>query len=240
MSETRSQTASAVKIKWMATSARFMSYLRLRRTHTILACFVTSSVLLAAFSDVDIRISRLFFENGFYLANQGWTRLMHDAVRYFILVSMISVVGIYVFNRLSKRSLCAIDGRKVVYLLLVLILGAGLIVNAGLKDSFGRARPRDIEEFGGGLAFTPAFVMSSACNSNCSFGFGVMVSVSRIASGAHFFSDTVVSFFVMLIVADALHHHMFSTSPEPLGHARPLRSGMLVPASGTSPAAQLP
>ena len=112
MSETRSQTASAVKIKWMATSARFMSYLRLRRTHTILACFVTSSVLLAAFSDVDIRISRLFFENGFYLANQGWTRLMHDAVRYFILVSMISVVGIYVFNRLSKRSLCAIDGRS--------------------------------------------------------------------------------------------------------------------------------
>jgi len=252
----------------MATSARFMSYLRLRRTRTILVCFLTSSVLLATFSDVDIRISRLFFDNGFHLANQGWTRLMHDAVRYFIVVSITAVAGIYVFNRLSKRSLCAIDGRKVVYLLLVLILGAGLIVNAGLKDNFGRARPRDIEEFGGGQAFTPAFVMASACDSNCSFsagdsagaffslafilasvrsrgiatagvGFGVLVSLSRIASGAHFFSDTVVSFFVMLIVADALYYHMFSTSPEPVEHVQPLSPGKLVRASGTSPAAQL-
>jgi len=34
------------------------------------------------------------------------------------------------------------------------------------------------------------------------------VSFCRIASGAHFLSDTVVSFFVMLIVADVLHHYL--------------------------------
>jgi lipid A 4'-phosphatase len=267
MSQTCRQPASALRVAWMATSVRFMSYLRRRRTRTILACFLTSSVLLVAFSDVDIRISRLFFDNGFYLENQVWTRLLHDAVRYFIVVSMISVAGIYVLNRLSKRSLCAIDGRKVVYLLLVLVLGAGLIVNAGLKDNFGRARPRDIAEFGGGKAFTPAFVIAPECDRNCSFsagdsagaffslafilasgrkrgistagvGFGVLVSASRIAAGAHFFSDTVVSFFVMLIVADALHYHMFSRGPEPVEDTPPLSSGMLVPAPGASPAAQ--
>jgi membrane-associated PAP2 superfamily phosphatase len=40
-------------------------------------------------------------------------------------------------------------------------------------------------------------------------GLGSLVSLSRVASGAHFFSDTVVSFFVMLIVADVLYHYMF-------------------------------
>ena len=40
-------------------------------------------------------------------------------------------------------------------------------------------------------------------------GLGIVVSLSRIAVGAHFFSDTVVSFFVMLITADVLYHYMF-------------------------------
>ena len=37
---------------------------------------------------------------------------------------------------------------------------------------------------------------------------GILVSLSRISSGAHFFSDTVVSFFVMLIVADVLFFYL--------------------------------
>jgi lipid A 4'-phosphatase len=117
-----------------------------------------------------------------------------------------------------------------------------LIVNVVFKDHFGRARPRDIEEFGGSKRFTPAFVISSECDSNCSFssgegaaGFfsmalalalsrrraiflaavamGSLVSLSRIAAGAHFFSDTVVSFFVMLILSDVLFYYVVSSRP---------------------------
>jgi membrane-associated phospholipid phosphatase len=40
------------------------------------------------------------------------------------------------------------------------------------------------------------------------------VSWSRIASGAHFFSDTVVSFFVMLIVTDVLYYYMIVPEAE--------------------------
>ncbi len=85
---------------------------------------------------------------------------------------MVLVCGIYVFNRFSKRMLFGVDGKKVVYLFLVLIIGAGLIVNVMFKDNFGRARPRDIVEFGGSAQFTPAFVVSSACDRNCSFSSG--------------------------------------------------------------------
>lgn len=239
----------------MAPWAYRMRYLKLQRARTILACFLISSLLLVAFSAVDIRISSLFFDNGFYLADRGWTRLLHKGVGCFIVLSMVSVIGIYVFNRYSKRNLCAVDGRKVLYLFLVLILGAGLVVNVVLKDNFGRARPRNIEEFGGSRQFTPAFVVTSGCDSNCSFssgdaagaffsmalalalsrkraiaiaavGFGVLVSFSRIASGAHFFSDAVVSFFVMLIVADVLYYYMFLPTPEPMEHLSAPGRGM--------------
>jgi lipid A 4'-phosphatase len=169
--------------------------------------------------------------------------MMHVGVGYFLIASLLAVIAVYVCNRLFKRRWCGIDGKRVSYLLLVLIVGAGLIVNVTLKDNFGRARPRDVAEFGGTKQFTPAFVVSRECTSNCSFssgdgaaGFfslalalalskrrslfiaglalGVLVSFARISSGAHFFSDTVVSFFVMLGVADVLYYYVVLNAAE--------------------------
>lgn len=244
--------------------AHLAGYLKLRRTRTILVCFLLSSALLVTFADIDIRISRMFFDHGFFLAGQDWSRWLHQSVRGVIVVSMVSVFAIFGYNRLAKRDLWGVDARKVTYLFLVLVLGAGLIVNLALKDNFGRARPRDIEEFGGPEQFTPAFVVSDACDRNCSFssgdsagafftlafilasrrkravstasvGFGVLVSASRIATGAHFFSDTVVSFFVMLLVADGLYYHMFRPAPEPIAEVPALSPGLVPQVAQDSP-----
>jgi lipid A 4'-phosphatase len=138
--------------------------------------------------------------------------------------------------------------------MLVLVIGPGLIVNSTLKENFGRARPRDVMEFGGSKQFTPAFVICHECNKNCSFSsgdaaggffaitlafalsrrrvvfvaallFGAAISLARIAAGAHFFSDTVVSFFVVLILSDLLHHYIVLSdverrTPLPVGAVR--------------------
>lgn len=220
-----------------------MGYLRLRRKRATLACFAAFSSLFLAFPHIDIYVSGMFFDKSFYMSQQRWTAFTHENLGYFLGLSMASVVGLYVWNRLLKRNLCGIDGKRVVYLLLVLIVGAGLIVNVVLKDNFGRARPRDIVEFGGSKLYTPPFVVSHECDKNCSFssveaaggffalalalalskrralfvsgiGLGVFVSFCRIAAGAHFLSDTVVSFFVMLIVADVLYYYAVLTDIE--------------------------
>ena len=220
-----------------------MHYLKQRRTQIILACFAVSALLFNAFPGVDISISRMFFYGGFYLQRQWWTTFMHESIGYFLWLSLSAVVGLYIWNKLSKRNLCGVDGKKVVYVFLVLIVGAGLIVNVVLKDNFGRARPRDIAEFGGSQRYTPPFVISGECRKNCSFSsgeaaggffplalvlalsrrralfasaltFGAVVSFCRIASGAHFLSDTVVSLFVMLIVADVLYYYLLPAGVE--------------------------
>jgi hypothetical protein len=49
-----------------------------------------------------------------------------------------------------------------------------------------------------------------------------------MASGAHWLSDNVVSFFVMLIVADAVYYQMFLYSPTDLDPASDVRASVLV------------
>jgi len=49
------------------------------------------------------------------------------------------------------------------------ILGPGAVVNLVFKDHWERARPYQVEAFGGTQQFTRAGVMTDQCNNNCSF-----------------------------------------------------------------------
>jgi hypothetical protein len=69
-----------------------------------------------------------------------------DGLNAFLGISLVAVLVVYAWNKLLKQFVLELDGRKVAYLFLVLIIGAGLIVNAGLKNQMGRARPRDVAE----------------------------------------------------------------------------------------------
>jgi len=219
-----------------------MGYIKRGRSQVILASFLLFSVVVALFPAIDLGISRLFYQGGFP-RDQWWQSFLHDSLNWFLGLSLGSVVAIYAVNRLLKRRWRARWTAWDWAGFAVLAIGAGLIVNFTLKDNFGRARPRDVAEFGGAKQFTPAFVISGECRTNCSFssgdaagGFfglalamalsrrravfgaaasvGVLVSVARIASGAHFFSDTVVSFFIMLIVADVSYFYMVMTAAD--------------------------
>jgi lipid A 4'-phosphatase len=49
------------------------------------------------------------------------------------------------------------------------ILGPGLVVNLGFKDNWQRARPYQVQEFGGAQQFTRATFITDQCDNNCSF-----------------------------------------------------------------------
>jgi lipid A 4'-phosphatase len=220
-----------------------MRYLKLRRSRIIIASFIAFALLMLAIPGIDLGISGIFFDGNTFPRDRWWQRLQQVGLTAFLCLSVLAVIAIYAFNRASGHKLGGIDGRRALYVVLVLAVGPGLIVNTALKDNFGRARPRDVAEFGGMKQFTPAFVMSRECNKNCSFSsgdaaggflaialafalrrgrslmlaafaFGAMISLARIAAGAHFFSDTVVSFFVVLIVADVLNYYVVLSHAE--------------------------
>ncbi|CAK8711899.1 PAP2 superfamily protein [Candidatus Electronema halotolerans] len=61
--------------------------------------------------------------------------------------------------------------KEALFILLLLALGPGLLINVLLKEEFGRARPREIVEFGGSEQFTP-FWRPGTAGTNSSFPSG--------------------------------------------------------------------
>ena len=191
------------------------------------------------FPTVDIQVSSLFFDNGFHLKGSWWERFLYKSVKPFLIFTLLALVILWLFNKYTNKNIFNIDGRKTGFLILVLVIGSGIIVNAIFKDNFGRARPSHIMEFNGTKEFTPAFVISQECDKNCSFSsghgsaafftlalallfknrrralaiavtYGCLVSLARIAAGGHFFSDNVTSFFVMAITTDVLYYILYA------------------------------
>jgi lipid A 4'-phosphatase len=203
---------------------------------------VISSILLIIYSQVDIQISSLFYsaEQGFYLKDSWWVRLLYNSVPILLKTIVFGVIGLYIVNKIFKTKLLKVNGRITLYLLIALIVGPGLIVNSLFKDHFGRARPFTVTEFGGDRIFTPAFVITDQCEKNCSFSsghaagaffvlalaflmkkrrewwialatvYGFGVGVARIAAGGHFFSDVFISYFVVLSISQLCYELIIS------------------------------
>ncbi|WP_016954041.1 phosphatase PAP2 family protein [Catenovulum agarivorans] len=196
-----------------------------------LACLLLA-LIFVIFPQIDLIVSNWFYdtvEQNFYLAEHWLVDGIYQlfAKPQVVLLPLLILFSIFCYLRYRKRCHSKRHKKYVcAFLLASLIVGPGLIVNEVLKNnSVGRARPVHIEQYGGDAQFTPAFVYSGYCQTNCSFvsghaavGFyfiglawlfrrknafylglaiGILVSFTRIAKGGHFLSDTVFAFWVV-------------------------------------------
>ncbi len=136
-----------------------------------LGSFIAAALLFYAFPEVDVRFSMLFYDpsSGFYLADAPFCRWIYASVEIVSIAWGVLAVLLMAAIWIRKKKCFGLKTGHVIYLLAVLAIGPGLIVNLLLKDNWGRARPYDVIQFGGSAAFTPAFVISGECHNNCSF-----------------------------------------------------------------------
>jgi lipid A 4'-phosphatase len=142
------------------------------------AVYVTLLALAAAvfllFPGIDLWASGLFYrpESRFFLGDGMLARGVYRAVPYLVELVAIGVPALFLISLLHERRFGRIDVRAAAFLLLSLALGPGLLVNAVLKDHWGRARPAQVTEFAGSQHFTPALIPADQCARNCSFPAG--------------------------------------------------------------------
>ena len=131
------------------------------------------ALLFVLVPDIDLAFSGLFYEVGAGFTQNGapWERVLYESIDWIVGAAVVGSVGVLLVGAFRKGPFGR-QGRVAALLLLVLALGPGLVVNGILKEYWGRARPRDVTEFGGERHFTPAFVISDQCERNCSFTAG--------------------------------------------------------------------
>jgi len=105
--------------------------------------------LLILVSDADLGLSRLVVQTGNQWPgrlHEPWMLLYHLApVPAFMIAGIaLTVLAGSVFYKQWQRI-----RRQAVFILLLLALGPGLLVNVVLKDHLGRPRPQELIEFGG-------------------------------------------------------------------------------------------
>ena len=191
--------------------------------------FIVTSLLFVFFPQIDIFVSALFYskESGF-IANGAWYEfILYNSIQPVVTLAIVLPILIWFYNIAAKKNLLHVNKKVVLYLLLVVAIAPGIIVNDIFKDHWGRARPAETTLFGGHKKFTPAFIISDqngysfSCGHaagaffliapallvrkrralwmSLAVGYGIAISYIRIAAGGHFFSDTVVSFFIVYI-----------------------------------------
>lgn len=191
------------------------------------------------FPQIDIWITSLFFNpnNNFYLKETPFILFLYQSVKVLTIGISIILIILFIITFIKDKSALTFSKKQIIYLLLVLALGPGLVVNVILKKHWGRARPHEIVEFGGSKVFTPAFVLSrekgkSFVSGHAAIGFyfisvamllkrhrkkvfaiavayGTLLGVGRVAQGDHFLSDVIFSFFFVYCVARVLYYWMF-------------------------------
>ncbi len=146
-----------------------------------------------------------------------WVELINAYVPAVFRVVLVLAFGLWVVAACSTR--WKAWRHPLAFVVLAGVVGPGLVVNMVFKDNWERARPYQVEQFGGTQQFTRAGVITDQCDNNCSFvsghvacGFfwatlilvqrrrqrlwavagilsGAVIGFARMADVAHWFSD---------------------------------------------------
>lgn len=194
-------------------------------------------VLFRLFPEIDLWFQRFFWNetDGFFLKESAFAAFFYTGIRWATPVVAVVLVAIVLHGFVGSSPRTKRWLKPALVTLACIAIGAGLIVNLGLKDQFGRARPSQIIEFGGVMRFTPPFAMAEQCVRNCSFVaghpsivfaffglalfatrrralalaavtfVGALSGLGRIMQGGHFLSDVVFSGVVVFITAWVLY-----------------------------------
>jgi membrane-associated PAP2 superfamily phosphatase len=117
-------------------------------------------------TDLDISFSSRYFEMGSGWTQgdeQPWAFLYHYGVIPAWIVAVTAFVILIVSLLAGRLAGCR---RRCVFLVLVMIVGPGLLVNTLFKQNWGRPRPLDLVEFAGEKHYVPLLVKSSPDTGN--------------------------------------------------------------------------
>lgn len=205
-----------------------------------LLLLMTLTSLIFWLTDLDLLVSSWFYNSQtptdpWPLKQNAWVRVLFDYAFAFIVG--LGVLAFAVFTLSFSNSTIKRWRFKSLYLVLLIALGPGILVNLVVKDHWGRARPVHVREFGGTYDYTPPVMIAGTPDKSfvcghCSVGYaffglyflsqnhkallfiitlglGWGMGYTRMVAGGHFLSDVLWSGYLVFLMAYALYYGVY-------------------------------
>ena len=119
---------------------------------------------------IDILVSGVFYSgDGFLGAQDLGARSVRLALIWMTNAAVAVCLAGLLVTSLFRRAWLTLRFSQWLFLAVCYAVGPGVVANLIFKDHWGRARPKDIVEFGGEKAFSLPLIPSDQCLSSCSF-----------------------------------------------------------------------
>jgi lipid A 4'-phosphatase len=129
-------------------------------------------VLFGIYPELDLKLASLFYDatSRTFPVRLNWLAAMaRDGAMWIAWgLALPSIIALVVKLVRPDRPLL-MSGRAIVFLLLTLLLSAGVLTNLTFKSYWGRPRPVTVTQFGGDQTFVPWWDPRGSCARNCSF-----------------------------------------------------------------------
>ena len=149
----------------------------------VAALILVAGAAFSVFPSVDLAFSSLFFRpgEGFPVRSMAWVEAFRNGVWDVVDGMFFVALGGMLATAALKRKLLGQGARQWSYIVLLYALAPILMANGIFKAHWGRARPFDVVNFGGLHEFTPFWLPTDQCASNCSFVSGEVSGTTTLA-----------------------------------------------------------
>jgi lipid A 4'-phosphatase len=154
----------------MNTNAEFATHARTPALFWwVLVASIAFALVPTIWTSIDLQTAQLFAGTSPSIAsaNWWWVEWINQYVPAAFRAGLVVALVAWISSSIRKSAVRLRVAMGVV--VIAGILGPGAVVNWGFKEHWQRARPYQVENFGGDKQFTRATVMTDQCDNNCSF-----------------------------------------------------------------------
>lgn len=137
-----------------------------------LALCLVVGLTFGVYPELDLKLAALFYDpatKSFPLQADALASFSRNAAMWIAWAFVLPALLALVFKLIRPDRPLLMSGRMIAFLLITIILAAGILTNLTFKSHWGRPRPVAVTEFNGPLQFMPWWDPRGACGRNCSF-----------------------------------------------------------------------
>ena len=137
-----------------------------------LALALIIGILFGIYPELDLKLAALFYDGAqktFPLKLDALAAFARDAAMWIAWALVLPALVTIVVKFIRPDRPMLMSGRAAIFLLVTMLLSAGVLTNFTFKSFWGRPRPVAVAQFNGDKAFVAWWDPRGACPHNCSF-----------------------------------------------------------------------